>query len=245
VPRLVLIKQYPSIDIADFWEVGEHPEEDGKPAYPAIQAGWYYGTNKESWIFLGGAFRNYFPGEVIDRGVVRVDVRQGRGERTYKHLVLHPEEYLDDSSIYVACFGRFGAHPTYPERRTKPCELRGQSHMYYANKTCQDCGEQFDENGQHPNYGFHLENWVEIGPSYERDLLDISQPDVEVLALRQTLRNRRYFLQLADGARIRIPGKPNQDETYAPNYMLSYVRRELSFEIIPEDNEPYEPIEIE
>ncbi len=239
MPRLVRINQYPIVDIANFWEVGEHPEQDGTSSYPAIQAGFYYNTTKESWIFLGGEFRNYFPGEEIERGIVRVDMRQGKGDRQYKHLVLHPEQYPDDSSIYVACYGRFGWHPTFPERRLRPCESRGEYSFYFASRKrpCPDCGEMFDESGRHPNYGFSRESWVEIGPSYEKSMLDQSQPNVEVLALRQTLRNRRYFLRLAEGAKIRIPGMANRDETVSADYMLSYIMGELKFQLIPDEED--------
>jgi hypothetical protein len=238
LPRLVRINQYPSIDIADFWEVGEHPEEKDKPAYPAIQAGWFYGTTDQSWIYLGGRFRDYSPGDQIDRGTIDITTKQVGGH-TVKHLVLRPEESFANGSIYVACFGRFDANPTFPYRRTRPCELRGKTHPYYAakNRSCSGCGEMFGEDGRHPDYGVYQEDWVKIGISYRKDFLDSSQPNVEVLALRQTLRNRRFFLQLGVGSKLRLPGKSNIDEANAPDYLLAYDGFDVTFQIIPEEDE--------
>lgn len=239
MPRLVTIQQYPCTEIDNFWLVGECPGSDDRPAFPAIQTGWFYNTTKQGWIYLGGEFRGCQPGDEIDRGVVRVEWRPGKNDRPYKHLVLVPEEVVDDSHINVACFGRFGWHPTYHERRTRPCPSRREYSAYFASRKrpCPDCGEMFGEDGCHPNYGNYLEPWVEMGPSYQRDYLDPTQPDIEVYALRYTKYNRRYFLSLAEGSRIRIPGMPNPDETYAPDFMLSYNHGELKFELIPDEED--------
>lgn len=220
-PRLVTVEQFPSIDIYEYWEVKEHTSGN----FAAIQAGFFYSSSKQSWIFLGGDFRGATEGCAIERGTIiaRDD-----------HLVLYPEQYLDDSRVYIACFGRFDSHPTLPEKVNEPCAMRGQTHAYFSSKQCRECGEDYDEWGHHPAFGSTKAEWKPLGPSYFHDM---TKPLVQILALRCTHRNRRFFVCLGAGASLRIPGKANSGEPAVPDYLLSYNGADVEFRILPGEDE--------